>query len=127
MTIGGVACETTLVAGSGGSRLVVRTPTIAEILAASGSSTFDFNYYPLTISTPAGAQGDVGGEVVLGPGAPTQAGVGASAGVTLACSERGLCPEARPAFSGAYYSEKCEGWLDAGIDPRRNVTATAGE
>ena len=74
VAIGGVACETTLVAGSGGTRLLVRTPSIAELFLASGTSAFEFTYYALTIQTPAGAQGDVGGEVQLGPGALTRGG-----------------------------------------------------
>ena len=124
VAIGGVPVFAAVVPGSGGSRLIVTTPTIAALQAARGESAdaFVFRYYDLEIVTAAGGHGHFAGAVAAGPNASRSAANDAQ----LACAARGFCPDVAPASAGLYYIDSCVGWPDptAGTeDPPRWAAA----
>ena len=128
VAIGGVVVESATIAG--GSRIVTRTPSIAELGAVAKSCPpssivehcFDYgSYYDLTIATPFGAHGLGAGAVEVGPNALRSV----SNQDELACARSAHCPDIAPALSGIYYSELCLGFLDANKDARWNVTSSA--
>ena len=128
VAIGGVVVESATIAG--GSRIVTRTPSIAELGAVAKScppssiveQCFDYgSYYDLTIATPFGAHGLNPGAVEVGPNALRSV----SNQDELACARSAHCPDIAPALSGIYYSELCLGFLDANKDARWNVTSSA--
>jgi hypothetical protein len=112
VAIGGVVVASETIAG--GTRIVTRTPSIVELAA------FEFGYYGLNITTPAGEHGVRSGTVEVGKDAPRAA----SSADELACAVSAHCPDVAPAESGVYYTVQCQGFLDFD-DPRWNVTESA--
>jgi hypothetical protein len=108
--IGGVVVASETIAG--GTRIVTRTASIVELTA------FAFGYYGLNITTPAGEHGVRSGSVQVGP-------LAASSADELACAVSAHCPDVAPAKSGVYYTEECQGFLDATKDQRWNVPESA--
>ena len=125
VTIGGVVVDATVVAGSSGTRLRTRTPSIAALQALRNAAVddFAFGYYGIEIATLAGAHGTFGGSVAVGASAPRASGGANTA--QQACAERGYCPDVTPSAAGFFYTEKCEGWLDPAVDARWKVTEFA--
>ena len=112
VSIDGIRLATTLVPGVDGTRLVVTTPTIAEMEARGAARGVDFafnKYYALTITTAAGEHGVIEGGVDLGPGGARDVEL---ADDTLRCAATGLCPDAMSRTSGVYYAKRCVGYLD---------------
>jgi hypothetical protein len=117
VVIGGVPVVARIT--DGGTRLLTRTPTMREILAARGAARevgdSDFGqYYLLDITTPAGEQGEAGGSVAWGALALRSS----SDASRLACnpppslSGRAFCPDVAPKDSGVYYTKLCDGFLN---------------
>ena len=107
-----------------GEWLAFVTPLIAEHLRNSGGFVFNV-YFPLTITSGAGRQGAIAGNVSIGPGAPRSAD-----GEHLACAKprglsehpRGLCPDHTPETTGIMYVERCLSYPNPVGDPRWNST-----
>ena len=128
VVIGGVHVAASLVPGTGGERLLVRTPSIAQLVGPGGDvDAFEFTYYAVELHTAAGAEGVVGGNVSFGRDAPLAASsaAGCQGESCLECAARGLCPDAIPSSAGLYYSDECEGFLDAATDARWKEAAHA--
>ena len=104
--VGGLALPTTLLPTFAGTRLVVQTPTIVELLHGADEATFEYTYYNFSIASfPDSAllPHTVGARVDVGPEAVHRVGN------RLPCAERGHCP---PASIGIYYTTICLGFVD---------------
>ena len=128
VTIGGVAANATVVPGSNGARLLVRTPTIYAIQDARGAALddFEYDYYGLAIIARPGAHGcPHSSSVAVGTDAARAAPESAGGNEQQLCAASGLCPDVRPASAGLFYSDACIGWPDASVDGRWKESASA--
>ena len=106
--IAGLDVATTVVPGSGGTRLRARIPSIEEISA--DLSAFIYDYYDLDVTTAATSTTTRNGSIALGPTKVTPPP---------------MCPAVSSALAGIYYTQHCLGYRDPTTDTGWMVEETA--